>query len=58
MKAKLFILLLLGAMAGGTTVWAAKGSMTTASGLPAAAKKTSGCCGLCDPDEPCPFCTQ
>ena len=44
MKLKLFILLVLGALASGTAAWAATES----------ARITGpGCCGFCVPDEPC-----
>ena len=57
MRMKLFILLVLGALATGTTAWAAKEATTRASEAPVPAK-TSGCCGFCDPSEPCPFCPR
>lgn len=43
MKIKVFVLLVLGALASGTGTWAAKES----------ASKASSCCGFCIPDEPC-----
>lgn len=55
MRVKLFVLFVLVALATGTGIWAAKEATAKAGAAPAAAQ-TSGCCGFCDPDEPCPFC--
>ena len=43
MKMKLFVLLVLGALATGTTLWAASGVVAAA----------ASCCGDCVPFEPC-----
>ncbi len=51
MKVNVFILLVLGALASGTAVWATNE-------LNAANQKadSSFCCGFCVPGEPCDFC--
>ena len=51
MKVNVFILLVLGAVASGTAVWATNE-------LNAANQKadSSFCCGFCVPGEPCEFC--
>ena len=50
MKVKVFILLVLGAVASGTAVWATN-ELNAAN-----QKANSSCCGFCVPDEPCEFC--
>lgn len=55
MRVKLFTLLVLGALATGTTVWAATQATAGAGEVPAKVEK-AGCCGFCDPSEPCPTC--
>ncbi len=46
MKIKLFVLLVLGALASGTTAWAAAEKSN-------AANASGACCGFCVPGEPC-----
>ncbi len=50
---KLFILLVLGALASGTAAWAATETQKSASPAKAGA---AHCCGFCEPDLPCGFC--